>query len=632
MLRRGDRKCRDSGASDRRGCSARFEGITTLPNRSPTKVLLVFLALSVAAFVGVGLGAWHERQGLDERREAVMARLPEPLLSRLRMDLAVRREILGTEQAALDSLKGLGFDPPAFLRPQVRILASQDSGDLLQGWLDRRACWDPRPDTLLDPQLPLRRAQEDSLREQVQRQAKAFRPDGLELWVASALLLLDRGADELRPPGPERMLARLLQAVSWVGVLRPGDQARLRRAMVGAERQALGREVLRWRALDRLALSWGVEDSLLWTIRETAREQGLEAALERARPQDPVWVPLLDEAMRYRRLEIAAESLPSRFPGAAALASDTILRAGTLRRLRELGYAADSGGKGMAMPLGAFQENRGLKPTGKWDDTTWLALVVPDSSSRARICSTLARLTRSPWHRDSFCIRVNIPEFVLDCIQDGRSLRRHRVVVGKDTVGRFTPVLSSLVRHVVVNPQWHVPVKIFRDEILAGKSPDIAALRSQGYEPEFDKQGRLMGVYQPPGEENALGKIKFLFDNPFGVYMHDTPSRHLFARRVRAFSHGCVRVEDPVALGEFLLARDGHRFAGKLDSLIGEEDQKWLKLNVPVPVHFEYRTVSTDSLGRVRFLRDLYGEARERAKAQAEGRKGLVSAEQQVVH
>jgi L,D-transpeptidase YcbB len=259
--------------------------------------------------------------------------------------------------------------------------------------------------------------------------------------------------------------------------------------------------------------------------------------------------------------------------------------------------------------------------------------LLPDSVVRAKICSTLVLLTRAPWHRDSVCVRVNIPEFTLDYLDDGERVRHHRVVVGRDTVGLFTPVFSSQLKHVVLNPQWHVPARILRNEIMAGKVLDAKALRDQGYEPKFDAKGKVTGAFQPSGDDNALGKVKFLFDNRYGVYLHDTPSRYLFARRTRAYSHGCVRLEDPLGFAAFLLERDGHRRAGDVDSLVAEEDQKWLKLARPVPIHLEYRLVTLDSQGRVRFLRDLYALARARAKAEKERLKLEAKrlAQQQVV-
>lgn len=586
--------------------------------------MAVAIGLAVLSLVGYVL-VWNE---LAQSLPVVRGSLPLRFLAELDTDAEIAREIRQEQVAVFDSLRRSGDSLPSFLKPEDTVLCRGFQEDTLAWWLGHASLWwDASMDSGVAkaPVLSGRNVR-DSLRREIETLADEVRPSRTDLALAALLLSWDRCLRGGRSPGDERTARRLVQARRLREGVWPGRWSLMRERHVAAMTERTRCEVRCWKALDRLAHSWGVPDSGLGSIRQVGLEKGLDAALRSARPRDPVWLPLLREAWRYRDLAQAGDSLGTkRYPGKDALESDTVLGLSVNRRLAALGYGPprdDSGAMQVRAVSGglleAFQGNRGVRVTGRWNDTTWRELVREDASGFRRICSALALLTRSPWHRDSVCVRVNIPEFVLDYLEEGRRVRQHRVVVGRDTVGRFTPQLSSQLRNVVVNPQWHVPSKILREEIMAGKGLDAKVLRDQGYEPKYDAEGNLTGAYQPSGEDNALGKVKLLFDNRFGVYIHDTPSRYLFARRFRAYSHGCVRLDRPLDFAAFLLGRDGHPMAEKLDSLVDEEDQKWLKIARPVPLHFEYRTVTTDSAGRVRFLKDIYAAAREKAKLEKE--------------
>lgn len=569
--------------------------------------------------------AWQVKD-LARRWPSVASGLAPALLERLERDPQLLRDVKARELAVLDSLRLRQWVLPKRLEPGEARLSAGAGGDTLAAWVSLSALWQGGLDSVLKDPDVLTRADEEASRASIERLAGEVRPSREDRLLAALFLGLDRVADAGLAPTKARVLRRMVEARVLRERFMPGRWT----SMVEMRRQARGRaqfrEALCWRVLDGLARSWGVPDSGLGEIRALAETEGLAAALERARPQDPVWLGLLQETLRYRELEVApAPELPEEFPGKTALETDTALMRHVWARLAQWGYARGDTALEDSVPgpitgalLAQLRYNRGQRLSGGWDDTLWGELVRPDFEVRIRLCSALVALTRAPWRRDSFCVRVNVPEFALEVIERGRSVQRHRVAVGRDSVGFFTPVLSSRLNYVVVNPQWHVPAKILREEILGGKAPDEALLRAKGYEPKFGKQGEITGAYQPSGEENALGKVKFLFDNRFGVYLHDTPSRHLFARTRRAFSHGCVRVQEPLDLADLLLARDGSRFRGKLDSLVEEENQKWIKLVRPVPLHLEYRTVALDSLGRVSLLRDVYGLARERARLEKE--------------
>lgn len=576
-------------------------------------------ALSVGFVVVLALAGsslvWQVRE-LDRRWPAVAPQLAPALLERLDRDPQLLREFRAREIAVLDSLRLRLWELPRGLEPGRPWLSAEAGGDTLAAWVGLSPLWQGGLDSVVkDPEV-LTRADEEASVEALARLAGEVRPSRTDRLLAALFLGLDRVAEAGRAPSEAQVLGRMVQARVLRERFVPGRWT----AMVALRKRARGqaqlREALCWRALDGLSRSWGVPDSGLGEIRALAQGQGLAAALRRARPQDPAWLGLLGETLRYRALEMApAPDLPEAFPGKLALATDSTLLSRVAERLAQWGYGSEDS------TLERLRLNRGLRLGGGWDDSLWRELLRPDHEVRLRLCSALVALVRVPWRRDSFYVRVNVPEFVLEVVERGAAVRRHRVMVGRDTVGMFTPVLSSRLNHVVVNPQWHVPAKILREEILAGKPPDAVLLRAKGYEPKFGKDGEITGAYQPSGEENALGKVKFLFDNRFGVYLHDTPSRHLFVRARRAFSHGCVRVQDPLELADLLLERDGSRFHGKLDSLVEEESQKWIKLARPVPLHLEYRTVALDSAGRVGLLRDVYGLARERARLEKEREK-----------
>jgi murein L,D-transpeptidase YcbB/YkuD len=185
------------------------------------------------------------------------------------------------------------------------------------------------------------------------------------------------------------------------------------------------------------------------------------------------------------------------------------------------------------------------------------------------------------------------------------------------------------MEHVIVNPVWNVPASIAVNEMLPQIRQNPGALR--GYQVYANIGGRFRAVdpfmvdwptvdmrriqiKQPPGERNALGSIKFMFPNPFAVYLHDTPSKSLFERETRAFSHGCVRVMDPWAFAEALLANDDNLTASGLKKMVGGREKR-ADLTFPIPVHITYFTAWVDEAGELQIRDDIYGHDRRIAKA-----------------
>ncbi len=219
-------------------------------------------------------------------------------------------------------------------------------------------------------------------------------------------------------------------------------------------------------------------------------------------------------------------------------------------------------------------------------------------------------------------IVVNIPDFTLRIIDQDREVWSTRVVVGKRK--RRTPMLRATIDHLVLNPYWHVPSRIARQELLpravanpsylAEQQMDIVAPGGQVVDPSgidwtaINPRDFPYRIRQRPGARNALGRVKFMFPNPYSVYLHDTPSRNLFARAERAFSHGCVRVENPLELATYLLREPGRErwTPERVARTVHRGEQTYVKLPQPIDVHFVYRTAWVDDDGTVQFRPDIY--------------------------
>ena len=218
-------------------------------------------------------------------------------------------------------------------------------------------------------------------------------------------------------------------------------------------------------------------------------------------------------------------------------------------------------------------------------------------------------------------IEVNIPDYMVKVTFGGQVVHRARVIVGKPD--HQTPVFSNRMQFIEVNPYWNVPESIIKNEMMPKLAADPTYLQRMGYEVTYARSGKMI-VRQPPGERNALGRIKFMFPNEHAVYLHDTPSRGLFASARRAFSHGCVRVDDPFKFAEVVLGKDSGWTEARVKKLIGGKNQ-----TIPLPkfidIHIEYFTAFVDGDGKLQTRDDVYGYSR-RVKA-ALGLYGQVAAD-----
>ncbi|MEP7013350.1 MAG: L,D-transpeptidase family protein [Acidobacteriota bacterium] len=202
-------------------------------------------------------------------------------------------------------------------------------------------------------------------------------------------------------------------------------------------------------------------------------------------------------------------------------------------------------------------------------------------------------------------VRVNIPAFRLDAMEEDRSVLSLRVIVGKpgDT---STPTLNSSMKAIQLNPSWYVPKKILDREILPKAQRDPTFLTRLGYVSLSEDRLR-----QKPGPSNALGQFKFVFPSRYGVYLHDTPTRTLFSREFRALSHGCVRVENPFDLAVWALRNDPEWTPEAIRERLDTGKEKQVTLSEAVPVHIGYWTAWAGDDGVLRFGRDVYKQDAE---------------------
>jgi len=267
----------------------------------------------------------------------------------------------------------------------------------------------------------------------------------------------------------------------------------------------------------------------------------------------------------------------------------------------------------------AFQGTLDLDVDGVMGPATVAALNGGVPISRADIIANMERWRWMPRDLGPFNVLVNIPEFRLAISRDGVEEYTTRVVVG--TLKNQTPVFSNSIRHVVVNPYWNVPSSIIRGEVAP------AVLRNPGY---IDNQNMDLlyngspvspwsvdwtqvsttnfpfRVRQRPGPGNALGQIKFLFPNKHDVYLHDTPSKSLFARSFRAYSHGCVRVQNPMEFADALMANEPNISRASLEAMFGASE-RWVNPEHEIPVHIAYFTVRPAADGTLKSFGDVYG-------------------------
>jgi murein L,D-transpeptidase YcbB/YkuD len=248
--------------------------------------------------------------------------------------------------------------------------------------------------------------------------------------------------------------------------------------------------------------------------------------------------------------------------------------------------------------LVAWQARNGLEADGIVGPATRARLAEPAATRLARIEANLERWRWLPRPLPRDRLEIDTGGAVGALFRDGRRVRTFRVIVG--AVRDPTPLFLSAINGVVLNPPWNVPDRIAREEILPKAALDPGYLERNGF---VQLDGRLQ---QAPGPRSALGLVKFDLVSPFGVFLHDTPGREAFRLRERHLSHGCMRVEHPLALADLLLAPQG-RGGGRMMADLATGRTQRIALSRPIPLVVVHWTVRVDPDGQVGFLDDVYG-------------------------
>lgn len=364
-------------------------------------------------------------------------------------------------------------------------------------------------------------------------------------------------------------------------------------------------------------------------LNEAVSSGQIQRTLMSLLPDLPCYAQLRKELVLYRSIALQGgwAIVP---PGASLKKGDHGMRVAALSArlsasedLKERPLAAKSVfDDTLEMAVKSFQDRYGLPADGEVGQSTIAALNVPALDYFHKVAVNMERWRWLPRNLGDRYIMVNIAAFTLTVVANGETVLSMPVVVGKDY--RRTPVFSSNMTYLVLNPFWNVPETIATEDILAAvkKDPNYLVKRNivvlQGWDDEtpvdpfqvdwstVTKENLRFRFRQAPGSLNALGRIKFMFPNKYDVYIHDTPSRADFKKAQRAFSSGCIRVEDPLELAGYVLKGNPkwtkETIAAALDSL----ENFTIRLPEPIPVHIFYCTAWVDADGKVHFREDIY--------------------------
>ena len=376
-------------------------------------------------------------------------------------------------------------------------------------------------------------------------------------------------------------------------------------------------------------------------VAALATAQDVEAALDALEPPLRHYALLKAALGRYRMLAQQPEltQLPE-LPRSGVRPGEIYAGAGALRQLLAAfgDFPATLPGQDVAAPvldpmlvaaLAKFQSRNGLDADGILGHETYRALTTPIEARVRQIELSLERLRWLPAKLETPPIIVNIPQFRLFAFRttrdDAKDILQMNVIVGSAFKGRRTPVFAADMSYIVLNPYWDVPRSILVKELLPHIRANPAWLAENGYEivlgqsdeaipqPADASHVRLLvegklRLRQIPGPKNALGQVKFIFPNQYNVYLHDTPARNLFAKSRRAFSHGCIRVSDPMALLAHVLRDDPAWNNDRIAEYLRIGAPVKVPLSEPIRVFIVYGTALATEAGQLLFFDDIYDQ------------------------
>jgi len=325
------------------------------------------------------------------------------------------------------------------------------------------------------------------------------------------------------------------------------------------------------------------------------------------------WSPQLDAGIKLRLGDASLQ--------VAALKKQLIM-VGDLA-----GYENDRFDKNTENAVRSFQERHGLAPDGIVTGKTTAALNIPVKERAAQIMLNMERCKWLPEKHEGDILFINVPEYKL-YVYNGNDLQWScDVVVGKES--SRTVIFNDNMEYIVFSPYWNLPKSIIMNETLPKISADGGYLESNNME-IVDENGEVVEastiewdrhtddfpyiIRQKPGENNSLGRVKFLFPNSHSIYLHDTPAKSLFRETDRAFSHGCIRVSEPLNLAKYLLRENESLDEDSIRTLMFSGIEKTIKLKKQVPVYLVYLTAWVDTSGKLNFRQDIYGQDKKLEK------------------
>jgi murein L,D-transpeptidase YcbB/YkuD len=359
------------------------------------------------------------------------------------------------------------------------------------------------------------------------------------------------------------------------------------------------------------------------------RDSNPTAFLRSLPPRTAEYTRLIAAKLRLEALQAAggwgpvvnAEKLEASAAGSDVIAlRDRLAAMGYMGRSVSATYDAQ-----MVAAVEACQSGHGLEVDGTAGPSTIRELNRPISE---RLQSIVVAMERERWFNQDKGDRhvwVNLTDFSAKIVDHGEVTFSTRSVIGAVDPDRETPEFSDTMEYMVINPSWYVPRSIVTKEYL----PQMQ--RNRGAASHLlitDRNGRTVNranidfnrynarnfpfsMLQPPSDRNALGLVKFIFPNQYNIYLHDTPAKSLFGREIRAFSHGCIRLNDPFDFAYALLAKQSENPEELFQSRLRSGNESRIVLDQPLPVHLVYRTAFTTNTGQVEFRRDVYGRDRK---------------------
>ncbi len=460
---------------------------------------------------------------------------------------------------------------------------------------------------------------------------------------AEALLAeIGRGGDFGLDTAPlDTALAKAAPSADASPDQRATDELRITQAFLRYARQARGGRISDPSSLSAFLDRRPVLYDPASLLSQVATAADPAAYLRQLHPQHLQFEKLRRQYLGMRRTTPTGATLPTIPDGPRIRPGQSHAHVALVRQRLDLTAKPGEGSRhdeALVAAIKEFQVAKGLRPAdGSIGNGTRAALNGVVQGNPKKVLANMEQWRWMPDDLGRFYVWVNIPEYTMRIVQDGKVIHTERVIVGKTDTQ--TPVFSDEMEQVIFHPFWGVPDGIKSNEIQPGLARGNFGvltkhnLRIASGGRDIDPASvnwqttdlRRFQVYQPPGNDNVLGVVKFRFPNKHDVYMHDTPTKGLFNTAVRTYSHGCMRVQNPVRFAEILLAEDKKMAADRVRTLAapGSPPNNAIGLSRRIPVHITYFTAAVEDDGKARYFPDVYGHE-TRINLALEGKAHLI--------